>query len=42
VPTSVSVGAPFARAGAIRGPDPTTATNPNFEIKTETYDGALR
>lgn len=41
VPTSVTVGAPFARAGAIRGPDPTTAYDPNFEIKTATYDGTV-
>ena len=41
VPTSVTIGAPFARAGAIRGPDPTSAYDPNFELRTETYDGTI-
>ena len=41
VPTTIAVAArpPFTRAGAIRGPEPVTAFDPNFEIKTETYDG---
>jgi thiol:disulfide interchange protein len=41
VPTTITIGprALFTRAGAIRGPQPTTAFDPNFEIKTETYDG---
>ena len=41
VPTTITIGprALFTRAGAIRGPRPTTAYDPNFEIKTETYDG---
>jgi len=41
VPTSVTIGAPFARAGAIRGPDPRSAYDPNFELRTETYDGTI-
>ena len=43
VPTTIAIAArpPFARAGAIRGPDPVTAFDPNFEIKTETYDGTF-
>jgi len=41
VPTSVTIGTPFARAGAIRGPDPASAYDPNFELRTETYDGTI-
>jgi thiol:disulfide interchange protein len=43
VPTSIAVGpkALFSRSGAIRGPDPTAAYDPNFEIRTEKYDGAF-
>jgi thiol:disulfide interchange protein DsbD len=43
IPTTVAVAArpPFARAGAIRGPAPVTAFDPNFEIKTETYGGTF-
>ena len=31
----------FSQDGVIRGPEPTTAFDPNFEIKTETYDGTF-
>ena len=43
IPTTVAVGpkALFTRDGAILGPAPVTAFDPNFEIKTETYDGAF-
>jgi thiol:disulfide interchange protein len=43
VPTTIAIAArpPFTRAGAIRGPEPVTAFDPNFEIKTETYDGTF-
>jgi thiol:disulfide interchange protein DsbD len=43
IPTTVAVAArpPFARAGAIRGPAPVTAFDPNFEIRTETYAGTF-
>jgi thiol:disulfide interchange protein DsbD len=43
VPTTIDIAArpPFARAGAIRGPEPVTAFDPNFEIKTETYAGTF-
>ena len=41
VPTSVTIGVPFARAGGIRGPDPTSAYDPNFDLRTETYDGTI-
>jgi len=41
--TTIAIAArpPFTRAGAIRGPEPVTAFDPNFEIKTETYDGTF-
>ena len=43
VPTSIVVGptAVFTRRGAIRGPDPKSAYDPNFEIQTEKYEGAF-
>jgi thiol:disulfide interchange protein len=41
IPTTIAVRPPFARSGAIRGPDPASAFDPNFEIKTETYDGTF-
>ncbi|HEY3884312.1 MAG TPA: cytochrome c biogenesis protein CcdA [Vicinamibacterales bacterium] len=40
-PTTVTVAPPFARAGAIRGPEPARAFDPNFDIQTETYDGTF-
>jgi thiol:disulfide interchange protein len=44
IPTTIAIGAgqPFSRAGAIRGPAPVTAYDPNFDIQTETYDGTIR
>jgi thiol:disulfide interchange protein len=44
IPTTIAIGAgqPFSRAGAIRGPRPVTAYDPNFDIQTETYDGTIR
>lgn len=43
VPTSIAVGpkALFARSGPIRGPQPKTAYDPNFEIQTEKYEEAV-
>jgi thiol:disulfide interchange protein len=43
VPTSIAVGPKvlFTRAGAIRGPAPRSAYDPNFEIQTEKYEGAF-
>jgi len=43
IPTTIEIGGrqPFTRAGAIRGPRPVTAYDPNFEIQTETYDGTV-
>jgi len=41
VPTTVTVAQPFARNGAIRGTEPATAFDPNFDIQTETYDGTF-
>src|SRR6188768_3846233 len=43
VPTTVTVGprAIFTRDGAIRGPEPVTAFDRNFDINTETYDTAF-
>lgn len=41
IPTTVGVAPPFARAGAIRGPEPATALDRNFDIQTETYDGTV-
>jgi thiol:disulfide interchange protein len=41
VPTTVAVAKPFSRGGAIRGTEPVTAFDSNFEIQTETYDGTF-
>src|SRR5204863_6422390 len=43
VPTTIAIprGGMFTRNGAIRGPVPATAFDPNFEIRTETYDGTF-
>ena len=43
VPTSLAIGprALFSRSGAIKGPQPVSAFDPNFEIRTEKYDSAL-
>ena len=41
VPTTIAVAPPFSRDGAIRGTEPVTAYDPNFEIQTETYDGTF-
>ena len=40
IPTTIAIPAdqPFSRAGAIRGPQPVTAFDQNFDIQTETYD----
>ncbi len=41
VPTTIAVARPFARNGAIRGTEPSTAFDSNFDIQTETYDGTF-
>src|SRR6187455_1082692 len=41
VPTTVTVAKPFARNGAIRGTEPATAFDTNFDIQTETYDSTF-
>ena len=43
VPTSIAIGPKtvFTRSGPIRGPEPKAAYDPNFEIRTEKYDGAF-
>ncbi len=41
IPTRITVeGAPFSLAGGIKGSAPKRAMDPNFQIITETYDGA--
>ena len=44
VPTTIALARSplFSRNGPIRGPEPVTAFDPNFEIKTETYGGTFR
>jgi thiol:disulfide interchange protein len=43
IPTTIAIRGrqPFAQNGAIRGPEPTTAFDRNFDIQTETYDGTF-
>src|SRR5204862_2874580 len=43
VPTRITVpdGQPFKLAGVPSGPAPRVAMDPNFEINTETYEGAV-
>ena len=43
VPTSIAIGPKtvFTRSGSIRGPEPKAAYDPNFEIRTEKYDGSF-
>ena len=43
VPTTIALARSplFSRHGPVRGPEPVTAFDPNFEIKTETYDGTF-
>ena len=43
VPTRITVpeGQPFKLSGSAKGPRPRVAMDPNFEINTETYEGAV-
>src|SRR5579863_8860925 len=43
IPTTIAISGrqPFAQNGAVRGPEPTTAYDRNFDIQTETYDGTF-